>query len=393
MKKTIAILLIIATSLGLAACGTINDVDVAVLWDDEGTVKVPHSLINAFDRAMYIESIAYTHYGAEGDADKQVSQAKEALGKGCAALLVKLVDSAKAQTIVDLAKESDTPVIFFSSNVDAAVVESYDKCAIVNTDEKTLTTAMSDMIAAYIEESVKAKIKSKDETKKSIDRNNDGVISYVIFGSEATPDIIAELEAALAEIELTEGKIPTLKFYDDTNADKFVSVDDAKAQMSSILSAYNDEANNTVELIISSSDVATIDILVELQNKGFNREKLNTHLIPVYTIGYSADYKSYVLEGKPEGELDSEAVRAYFEENMYLVDLSVVEEEDLDGMIYNTFNVIDTGRILGTAIEDYDAIASAVAKLTASLIKDASALNGAGSDGKNILVPYITYNN
>ncbi len=377
MKKTIAILLIVATVLGLAACGTINDADVAVLWSDDGIVKVPHSLINAFERAMYTESIAYTHYGAKGDAAKQVDQAKEALDNGCVALLVKLVDSESAQTIVDLAKAKDTPVIFFSCDVDSAVIESYAKCATVNTDEKTLTKAICDMIVEYV-----------TENEEAVDRNGDGEISYVLFGTETTPDIATELNAALAE-----NKLPTVKFYDDANADKFVPVDDAKAQMSSILSAYNDEANNTVELIISSSDVATIDIIVELQNKGFNREKLKTHLIPVYTIGYSADYKSYVLDSKPEGELDSEAVKAYFEENMYLVDLSIVEEEDLEGMIYNTFNVIDAGRILGTAIEDYDALASAVAELTADLIKGANALDGVGSDGQNILVPYISYQN
>lgn len=377
MKKILAILFIIATVLGLSACGTINDTDVAILWSDAGQVKVPHSLINAFERAMYTKSIAYTHYGANGDAARQVTQAKEALNADCAALLVNLVDPATAQEIVDLAKTKDVPVVFFACDVDEAVVESYDKCVTVNTDVSTLAKTMSGMIVTYIEENT-----------ETIDRNGDGKISYVLFGSETTPDFITELNS-----DLSQKNLPTVEFYDSANEGKLVPVAEAKAQMKSILESYTDEGRNTVELILSDSDVATMDILVELQNKGFNRDKLTTHLIPVYTIGYEADYKEYVLSGKPEGAHDSENVKSYYEKMQYLTDLSTVEEEDLEDMIYNTFNVIDTGRILGTAIEDFDAISSAVATVTANYIKGEDALKGLESDGKNILVPYTAYAN
>ena len=59
MKKWIAMLLLAAMMLSLAACGKVNDSPVAILWSGDGEVKVPNSLINSMERAMYIENIRY----------------------------------------------------------------------------------------------------------------------------------------------------------------------------------------------------------------------------------------------------------------------------------------------------------------------------------------------
>ena len=105
MKKLIAFALAVVMLLSMTACGTVNETDVAILWSGDGIVHVPNSLINTMERAMYIENIAYTHYGANGDQASQTAQALDALNGGCAALAVELVEPAAAQEILDAAGE------------------------------------------------------------------------------------------------------------------------------------------------------------------------------------------------------------------------------------------------------------------------------------------------
>ncbi|MBO5841687.1 MAG: hypothetical protein J6R46_01680, partial [Clostridia bacterium] len=83
--------------LSLVGCGKINDTSFAILWSDDCIATDPNSLINSMDRAMYIEKIAYEHYGAKGDAAEQVKQAKDALDAVCSALVLERVVADIAQ--------------------------------------------------------------------------------------------------------------------------------------------------------------------------------------------------------------------------------------------------------------------------------------------------------
>lgn len=335
MKKIIAIVLLAALALGLAACGTINKTDVAVLWSGADKAQVPNSLINAMDRAMYIENIGYTYYGAQGDAAKQLSQAQQALADGCAALMVELVDAASAQSIVDLAKAKDVPVIFFGCDVDETVAASYDKCVTVNTDKATLAKEYAAMIAEYLKDNA-----------EDLDRNGDGKISCVqLYEGELDIDT-KDLEVELELLDTTE-------------------IDPA-----------------AVEMVLTGDDGEAQKLLVDLQAQDYNTNKLVTHYVALFTVGNEADYKAYVLQGAPTGEKE---LKAHYEANKYLVDLTAVAEEDLDAMIYTTVNVIDSGRISGTAMEDYDAIAEAAAEACAGLI------TGKGVENAVIEVSYTSY--
>ena len=99
MKRILTFTLALTLLLGLAACGAVNETDVYILWSGEGKVLVPNSLINAMDRAMYIENISYQYYGANGDQAKQTAQVQEALNAGAAVLMVEPVDVTAAQSI------------------------------------------------------------------------------------------------------------------------------------------------------------------------------------------------------------------------------------------------------------------------------------------------------
>lgn len=324
MKKLIAMLLVAVMVMSFAACGTINDTEVSILWSGDGIVHVPNSLINAMERAMYIESISYTHYGANGDQAEQTKQANSALNAGCSVLVVELVDPAAAQEIVDAAKAKSIPVIFMNSAVDAAVLNSYDKCTSVVSDVNSVGSVLGELIVSSMKKKDKIDI-------KAYDRNKDGKLSYVAIG-----DVAATVSA------MTELPLEAVTEVTDVSAIATLTVKDGEGKkgLGQLLTA----SGVSIELIITADDATAQEVLKALQSKGFNSNKLTTHCIPVYTVGNEVDAKSF------KNADDYEA-------------------EEWAALIYTTTDLISSGFIAGAAVTDYDSTAIAVASVAADLIK------------------------
>lgn len=367
MKKLLTLALAVVLLLGVTACGAINDTEVAVLWSGDGVVHVPDSLINALDRAMYIESIRYAHYGANGDQAAQTAQVQQVLDQGCSGLVVELVDVSAAQSIVDLAKAKNVPLVFVNSEVDAAVVSSYDKCAVVMTDEASVVKVLGDKVAESF-------AKEKDYDKA--DLNKDGKITYLPLGDVTA--IVDEINAQLKEAG--RNAIEAVKA---TSMEELTvaTVKEGKTEYGRL----TDKEGNVVELILSDNDVKMLSDLVALQAKEFNANKLKTHFVPAYTVGADADYKAYLFEQIPEvgavlkdGKLSDEKadesipaevideIRSYAN----LVKFATLEKwSDLNKAVYTTRNVIADGHLSNAATEDLDGLAGAVAQTMANLIK------------------------
>lgn len=378
MKKLIAVILMAALALSICACSPINKTDVAVLWADTDTAASPNDLINAMDRAMYIENIGYTYYGAEGDAAKQLTQAQEALSAGCAVLMVEPVDPTAAAQFVELAKTADTPVLFFGADVDDTVAAGWEKCYIVKTDATTLVSTFFDLMGEYVLSNA-----------EDMDLDGDGKISYVTVGDiqldqdkvvkkgddgeplykkdgsyEKAVDIL-KLEVAFADLQPEEVTEEAGGLFGGTTTYRKLKTADGKV----------------VEMLLVADDAQAKDVLIALQGYGMNADQLATCFVPLFTVGNEVDYKALVLEGAPA---EGDARKEHLEKNKFLCDLTTVEADDLDKMIFTTINVIGTGRITGTAIENYDGIAGAAAKTCATLIKDGAAEN-------ITMVPYTTF--
>ena len=340
MKKLLALVLALVMVLTLCACGTINKTDVAVLWSGANDrALVPNSLINAVDRAMYIENIAYRHYAAGGDAAKQLEQIRQTLQNGCAGLLVELVDPAAAPAVVELAREHGVPVVFFNCTVEQAVVDSYDKCAVVTTDEATLAATYGEMIGKSIVENFEA-VADKPGKTVAFDRNGDGVISYCPVGD------VSALVAAADKVLTEAGQKPLLAV--------------EGADMNSVLAENNDANGNMIELVITGSDEAALVVLEALQSIGYNDDRLKTHCIPLFTVGADADASAFT-------------------------DTSMMKEEELAVLIYNAMNVVDAGQMAGTAMEDHDGIAVAAAEVLCSFMK------GDSVEDTTLEIPYTIY--
>jgi hypothetical protein len=413
MKKILSLLLVTVlafSTLLLVGCGVINENEVSILWSGNGVVEVPGSLINSMERAMYIKNVSYKHYGANGDADTQLKQAKDALNRGTAALVIELVSDNVfelaasqliASEIVNMAKEKDVPVVFFNCSVDKYIVQSYDRCVSVFSDTSTIADVSGELIASYVKENFK-KLDKAEEGKKP-----DGKISYVF---RDTGLISAAAVKRANELLATEDY--TVK-----------TADGEKINTEIVLLLSLDDKLTSAELILTESDDTAAKVLTELQKDDFNTDKLTTRFIPIVTVGEDFDYKSKVLENRPEipenlvikDTDDSSTVKsknkeikkledlmAYYEANKYLVDLTAVNESELGEMVYTTANVIGAGRIAGSAVEDKDNIAIVVAGVVRNLILGDDTFDGIANDsadetsdivieGSFVKIRYIAY--
>lgn len=384
MKKLLSVILVLVMVLALCAC-TVNKTEVSVLWaGSEDHATQPNSLINAMDRAMYIEKIDYKHYAAAGDQAKQTQQATDCLNAGCSALMVELVDASAAQAIVDLAKAKNVPVIFFGTEVDAAVVNSYAKCAAVSTDAASVDDAVFELVSEYVLKNTKLTKEGKEPADDDLDLDDDGKISYVAVGEISLKETMA----------IEKDKEDEPKLNKDGSYKKAVELVQLSAAFEELTVSESEEEGGlfggtttyrqlktadgkTVELLLVADDQQAMDILVALQAMGINTDKLATCFVPVFTVGAGADYKARVMENLPA---DAAARAEYLEGMRLFADMTVLdskewdkraagEENEVDSMIFNTFNQIDTGRLSGTAVEDEDAIAEAAAKLAKQLLK------------------------
>lgn len=388
MKRTLSIVLAALMVLSLfcfTGCGAVNENEVSILWSGNGKVENPNSLINSMERAMYLKNVEYKHYGANGDEETQLSQAKSALAAGCEVLVVELTgniltNQLLAASIIDEAKEKNTPVVFFNCLIDENIIEAYDKCFLITSDISTVADVQGEMIAAY----VKANF-------AKLDKDENGKLEYTARGLLYIGDAVEKANALLA-------------------------TDDYKVK-----DADGNKINTTIELaeiqllkselILTDSDATAAEVLKELQKDGYNAGQLTTHYIPVFTIGDTVDYKGMVVSARPQipadlviGENDSDKVvkqkdkaikkladlQTYYDNNKYLVDLTAVNESDLAEMIYTTLNVIDAGRLTGTVTEDKDALAMAVAGVVRNLVKGNTATDGVASKVKEGEIPSVT---
>ncbi len=400
MKKIFAVALVIVMVLGMCAC-SINKNEVSVLWSGASDKATdPNSLINAMDRALYIENISYKHYAASGDQAKQTQQAQTAVDAGCAALLVELVDSAAAQSIVDLAKAKNIPVVFFGCDVDEAIVKSYDKCALVTTDDALLAEGYSAMVYSYFASDVDKQRKAAEKGKKEegLDKDGDGNITYLALTDLliTKPDTVKGNPYGLKDKMFVDYQFVSVN---GTLDDLTVKIVQKEKKVFFFFKQVIEEAQlvtadgKIVEAIFAEDDQQTLEMLVRLQQQGLNADKLTTHFIPVFTVGADADYKAYVMKDMPEGEASR---KEYLESVMQLIDMTTIEKKEwkkwenkeenaVDSMIFNTLNQVSAGKLSGTTVEDYDALAESAAAVAAKLIK------GKQVDEAVVKIPY-TFN-
>ena len=221
MKKFIALVLVLTMALSLAACGgsgssSKKDGEVAVFWYTFGDTYLS-SVRAALNTALTNAGVKYQDYDANGGQTPQPEQIQPAITKGASVLVVNIVDASSddaTQAIVDMAKNANTPLVFFNRSVSEEIVSAYDKAAYVGTDYTQAGHMQGEMIGNYLVANYDA-----------IDLNGDGVISYVMFkGQEGNMEADARTQYGVedADAVLTGAGKAQLSFYDANNTSKYL---------------------------------------------------------------------------------------------------------------------------------------------------------------------------
>ncbi|MBR6737112.1 MAG: substrate-binding domain-containing protein [Clostridia bacterium] len=334
MKKLVTLLLTLVLCMAcFAGCKINKDGEISVLWSDKSDSLVVE-LADSMDRSMYLYNMEYKHYDAENSSTKQLDQLEDVLEAGCQGVIIELVDIATAQTVIDTVKPYNVPVVIINQEVDTTIIESYEKAFNVRpyyTYEQEYTV----MLENYLKDNFKL-----------IDRNGDNKLTvYNEYGSYPTDFLSAPERSPKYEFE----------------------------------TVYDIAYDGSVELILTADDARAVEVLVELRKQGFNKDKLQTHLVGLFTVGIDQNAGVIIDDGKVR---EGDALKDY--QNKLAA--------------YSVMNVIDDGLIQGAIVLNDDGITEMACEIIANVIKGKPAIkegldeeyfNENGT--RNVDVKYVLY--
>ena len=265
---------------------------------------------SSLDKALKNENISFQDHDGNGNQTTQTEQVQTAVTKGTKLLAVNIVNTGSddaAQGIINLAKNSNIPLIFFNREVSDEMVMSYDKCVFVGTDAREAGHMQGEMIGEYVIENF-----------DTIDLNKDGKISYILFkGEEGNNEAIYRTQYSVEDANkiLKEAGKNELVFYDASNPNGYLvdkngqwSAAAANDYMTTALTSYNDANKNMIELVICNNDGMAEGAISALNSAGYNTG--GDKKIPVFGVDATSAARELIKAGKMTGTIkqDGEAM-------------------------------------------------------------------------------------
>ena len=306
MKKTTLLMSVIFTIATITGCSGNNATSASVFYYTYSDTYISN-VRSSLGKSLENEKISYQDYDSNGNQTTQTEQVQTAVTKGSKALVVNLVNTGSndaANSIINIAKSSDIPVIFFNREVSDEAVKSYDKCAFIGTDAQEAGHMQGEMIGEYIVNNF-----------EQIDLNKDGKISYILFkGEEGNNEAIYRTKYSVEDADkvLENAGKSKLEFYDKSNPNKYLvdkngqwSAAAANEYMTTALASYNDTNKNMIELVICNNDGMAEGAISALNSVGYNNGGVKR--IPVFGVDATDAAKELIKSGKMTGTIKQDA--------------------------------------------------------------------------------------
>lgn len=191
---------------------------------------------------------------AVGSQRTQNDQVKEMIDEGCNILCINLVDRTDPSEIIDSAKEKNIPIIFFNREPVAEDMMQWDKLYYVGAKARQSGQMQGEIAANLI---------LKD---KSIDKNHDGKIQYVVLeGEMGHQDAIVRTDSSVETILAKGIKMEKLS-YEIANWKRA----QAQNRMEQLIRQYG----NTIELVLSNNDDMALGALDSYQIMGYTKDNM-----------------------------------------------------------------------------------------------------------------------
>ncbi len=200
---------------------------------------------------------------SENDQAKQYDQIDAAIQRKVDALAINLVDPMSANMVIDKAKASGIPVIFFNIEPRLEHIMSYDKVWYVGTRSRESGDIQGEMVL------------NAWKSNPQWDKNGDGKIQYLLLrGLAGHPD--------------TEGRTERIKAILTENGIALEELDEQTAnwdilQAQNIANTWIKKYGDSIEFIFSNNDSMALGALKSIQAQGYNIGD-NNKFIPIVGV-------------------------------------------------------------------------------------------------------------
>lgn len=263
IRLCIAILTVIGIGYLIMGCGASesddqNEIYVGIACYDQGDIFISN-LIQCFKDELNSQKgdsydVMVTVRDAVGSQRTQNDQVKEMIDEGCNILCINLVDRTDPSEIIDCAKEKNIPIIFFNREPVAEDMMQWDKLYYVGAKARQSGQMQGEIAADLI---------LKD---KSIDKNHDGKIQYVVLeGEMGHQDAIVRTDSSVETILAKGIKMEKLS-YEIANWKRA----QAQNRMEQLIRQYG----NTIELVLSNNDDMALGALDSYRLMGYTKDNM-----------------------------------------------------------------------------------------------------------------------
>lgn len=179
----------------------------------------------------------------------QMEQIDQLIRRGCNFLCVNIVDRTAASVLIDKAKESDIPVIFFNRQPVAEDMERWEKAYYVGSKAEEGGKLQGQIVLdAWL------------NNKNIYDKNNDDTIQYVMLeGEPAHQDTLLRTEYSVKT--LTDNDIKVEKLASD-------SANWSKSQAINKTNEWINKFNNNIEVVFANNDDMALGAIDAFTNAG-----------------------------------------------------------------------------------------------------------------------------
>lgn len=212
------------------------------------------------------QDIKLVQFDANDDLVRQLNQLKTSLGTSKAKnpVLVNPVDNQNGLAALKTAKQRGVPVIFFNRSPSLDSLKTYKDAWYIGTKSSNAGVFQAEIVQEYL------------KAHPEMDRNKDGVISYVMIkGESGHQDTDARTNAFIRTMIDKNIEIKPVETL-------YASWSQTRAQnlMTNLIS---EKGINSIELVVSNNDAMALGALLALQAEGYNRED-KSRFIPIVGI-------------------------------------------------------------------------------------------------------------
>ena len=262
-NKIVVLLGLVILMMSFTACGkrqeeTTKEIYIGVACYEQKDTYIGELMESFKEACSILESDGYdinmTIMDAAGSQKTQDDQVQEMINDGCDILCVNLADRTNPSFVIDLAKEHDTPVIFFNREPVEEDLMQWDKLYYVGAKAKQSGILQGQLAVDII------------RNNSSVDKNKDGKIQYVILeGEMGHQDAIIRTESVVESMK--EGGIELEKLsYQIANWNRA----QAQNRMTQLIGQYKTK----IELVIANNDAMALGALDAYEKLGYTEANL-----------------------------------------------------------------------------------------------------------------------